>query len=117
LARSQTLPPSTIRKQIEAGQVDARISLNKMEIIFGIEDLISDGIMSIEEGDKIIKEAREVVTTEQLLQRKREEEAQEAYNRYVKRIEAKDISSERKETLIRPGRDNLSLVMEANTKR
>ena len=41
-----------------------------MEIIFGIEELISEGIMSMEEGDEIMKEAREVITTEQLLYEK-----------------------------------------------
>ena len=85
-----------------------------MEIIFAIEDLISDGIMSMEEGDEIMKEAREVVTTEQLLYRKRKEEVEEAYNRYVKRIEAKDISPDRKEILISPGRDIVALVSEAD---
>jgi NTE family protein len=117
LGKVTDFTPSTIRKLIESGQIDARISLNRMEVIFGIEELVSDGVMSIEEADEIIKEAREVVTTEQLLQRKTKEEAQEAYNRYVKRIEAKDISPERKEILIRPARDIVSLVMEANTKR
>ena len=58
--------PSTIRMSIQAGQVDARISIDRMEIIFGIEELISAGIMSMEEGDEIMKEAREVITTEQL---------------------------------------------------
>jgi predicted acylesterase/phospholipase RssA len=105
--------PSTIRKLIESGQIDARISIDRMEIIFAIEDLISDGIMSMEEGDEIMKEAREVVTTEQLLYRKRKEEVEEAYNRYVKRIEAKDISPDRKEILISPGRDIVALVSEA----
>jgi predicted acylesterase/phospholipase RssA len=105
--------PSTIRKLIESGQIDARISIDRMEIIFAIEDLISDGIMSMEEGDEIMKEAREVVTTEQLLYRKRKEEVEEAYNRYVKKIEAKDISPDRKEILISPGRDIVALVSEA----
>jgi NTE family protein len=108
--------PSTIRKLIQAGQTDARISINRMQIIFAIEDLIADGIMSIEEGDEIIKEAREVVTTEQLLYRKRREDIEEAYNRYVKRIEAKDMPPDRKKMLISPGNDILSLVMEANTR-
>ena len=106
--------PSTIRKLIESGQIDARISIDRMEIIFAIEDLISDGIMSMEEGDEIMKEAREVVTTEQLLYRKRKEEVEEAYNRYVKRIEAKDISPDRKEILISPGRDIVALVSEVD---
>ena len=106
--------PSTIRKLIESGQIDARISIDRMEIIFAIEDLISDGIMSMEEGDEIMKEAREVVTTEQLLYRKRKEEVEEAYNRYVKRIEAKNISPNRKEILISPGRDIVALVSEAD---
>jgi hypothetical protein len=109
--------PSTIRKLIQAGQIDARISIDRMELIFGIEELISEGIMSMEEGDGIIKEAREVITTEQLLYRKRKDEIEEAYNRYVEKIRAKDMPPECKELLIRPGRDIISLVMEVNAKR
>jgi NTE family protein len=89
-----------------------------MEVIFAIEDLVSDGIMSVEEGDEIMKEAREVITTEQLLYKIKKEELIEAYNRYVKKIEAKDISPYRKEMLISPGRDIIALVSEAdNAKR
>src|ERR671919_1496296 len=91
--------PSTIRKLIQAGQIDARVSINRMEIIFGIEELISEGIMSMEEGDEIMKEAREVITTEQLLYRKRKDEIEKAYNEYVEKINAKDIPLECKETL------------------
>ena len=109
--------PYTIRKLIQAGQIDARISIDRMELIFGIEELISEGIMSMEEGDGIIKEAREVLTTEQLLYRKRKDEIEEAYNRYVEKIKAKDMPPECKEILISPGRDIVSLVMEANAKR
>jgi NTE family protein len=109
--------PSTIKKLIEAGKIDARISIDRMELIFGIEELISEGIMSIEEGDEIIKEAREIITTEQLLYRKRKDEIEDEYNKYVEIIKAKDMPSECKEILIRPGRDIVSLVMEANTNR
>lgn len=105
--------PSTIRKLIESGRIDARISIDRNEIIFAIEDLVSDGIMSIEEGDEIMKEAREVITTEQLLYRISKEELVEAYHRYVKRIEAKNMSPERKEKLMSTGRDIISLVSEA----
>src|ERR687891_57055 len=108
--------PSTIKKLIEAGKIDARISIDRMELIFGVEELISEGIMSMEEGDEIIKEAREVVTTEQLLYRKRKDEIEEAYNWYVEKIKAKDLPPECKEMLIRPGRDIVSLVMETNSK-
>jgi NTE family protein len=106
--------PFTIRKLIESGQIDARISIDRMEVIFAIEDLVSDGIMSIEEGDEIMKEAREVITTEQLLYKIKKEELVEAYNRYVKKIETKDISPYRKERLINPGRDIIALVSEAD---
>jgi NTE family protein len=110
--------PSTIRGLIRAGEIDARISIDRMEVVFAMEDLISDGIMSIEEGDEIIKEAREVLTTEQLLYRKRKEEVIEAYNRFVKIIEAKDIPLDRKEVLISPGRDIVAIVSKAdNAKR
>ena len=106
--------PSTIRKLIQAGKIDARISIDRMELIFGIEELISEGIMSMEEGDEIIKEARDVITTEQLLYRKRKEEIEEAYNRYVEKIKAKDMPPECKEILISPGRDIVALVSESS---
>jgi NTE family protein len=110
--------PSTIRKLIQAGQVDARISIDRMEIIFGIEEVISEGIMSMEEGDEIMKEAREVITTEQLLYRKRKDEIEKAYNEYVEIINAKDMPSECKEILLSPGRDIVTLVSELdNTQR
>jgi NTE family protein len=102
--------PSTIRKLIQAGQIDARISIDRMEIIFGIEELISEGIMSMEEGDEIMKEAREVITTEQLLYRKRKDEIEKAYNEYEEIINAKDIPLECKEILLSPGRDIVTLV-------
>ena len=70
---------------IQAGQFDARISLNRMELIFGIEELISDGIMFMEEGDQIIKEAREIITTEKLLYKMIKEEVLDAYNDCQKR--------------------------------
>jgi hypothetical protein len=105
--------PSTIRKLIKSGRIDARISIDRMEIIFGIEDLVSDGIMSIEEGDEIMKEAREVLTSEQLLYRIKKEELIAGYNRYVKRIEAKNISPDRREKLIRTGRDIIALFTES----
>jgi NTE family protein len=49
-----------------------------MEIISATEDLISDGIMSIEEGDEIIKEARVVIISEQSLYKMRKEKLEEA---------------------------------------
>lgn len=107
---------STIRKLIQAGQIDARISINRMVIIFGIEELISEGIMSMEEGDEIMKEAREVITTEQLLYRKRKDEIEKAYNEYVEQINAKDLPLECKEILISPGRDIVSLVYEIDSR-
>jgi NTE family protein len=110
--------PSSIKNLIQSGEIDARISIDRMEVIFAIEGLISDGIMSIEEGEELMKEARQVLTTEQLLYRKRKEEVIEAYNRFVKIIEAKDMSPDRKEMLISPGRDIISIVSEAdNAKR
>jgi hypothetical protein len=72
----------------------------------------------MEEGDEIIKEAREVITTEQLLYRKSKDEIEEAYNKYVAEIKAKDMPSECKEILISPGRDIVTLVSElANANR
>jgi NTE family protein len=74
--------------------------------------LVSDGVMSIEEGDEIMKDARQVITTEQLLYRIKKEELVQAYNRYVKRIESKNISPDRKEKLISPGRDIMASISE-----
>ena len=81
-----------------------------MEIIFGIEELISEGVMTMEEGDDIMKEAREAITTEQLLYGKRKEEIEKAYNEYEEIINAKDIPLECKEILLSPGRDIVNLV-------
>ncbi|MGA7370197.1 MAG: hypothetical protein WBX01_13805 [Nitrososphaeraceae archaeon] len=53
------------------------------------------------------------MTTEQVLHIKRKEEVVEAYNRFVKKIEAKKMSPDRKELLISPGRDIISLISEA----
>jgi NTE family protein len=49
---------------IQAFNIDARISIDRMEIIFATEDLISDCVVSIEEGDEIIKEAIVVIISE-----------------------------------------------------
>ena len=107
--------PTSVKKLIQAGQFDARISLNRMELIFGIEELISDGIMSMEEGDQIIKEAREIITTEKLLYKMKKEEVLDAYNDYQKKIDSKNLPIACKEVLLNPGRDIVKLVYEANT--
>jgi NTE family protein len=63
---------------IQAGHIDARISIDRMEIIFATEDLISDGVMSVEEDVEIIKEARVVIISEQSLYKMRKEKLEEA---------------------------------------
>lgn len=109
--------PGTVRKLIRSGEIDARISINRMEIIFAIEDLISDGITSIEEGDEIMKEARQILITDQLLYRKTKQEVIEAYDRCVKKMKDKNLSSERNEILISPGQHIISLISEINSMR
>jgi NTE family protein len=54
--------PTSIIKLIEDGQNDAKISLNKMEILFNIEDLIYDGVVSEQEGGELMKRTKEVGT-------------------------------------------------------
>jgi NTE family protein len=63
---------------IQAFNIDARISIDRMEIIFATEDLISDGVMSVEEDVEIIKEARVVIISEQSLHKMRKEKLEEA---------------------------------------
>ena len=63
---------------IQACNIDARISIDRMELIFGIEELIFEGIISIEEGDEIIKEAIVIIISEQLLHKMRKEKLEEA---------------------------------------
>ena len=108
--------PDSVRKLIQAGQFDARISIDRMELIFGIEELISEGIMSMEEGDEIIKEAREVITTEKLLYRMKKEEVLDAYNKYKEKIIPRIYQSHVKEILLNPGRDIVKLVSETQGK-
>ena len=90
-----------------------------MELIFGIEELISEGIMSMEEGDEIIKEAgekkrSECVTTEKLLYKMKKEKVLDAYNEYQEKINSKNLPMVCKEILLNPGRDIVKLVYETN---
>lgn len=63
---------------IQACNIDARIAIDRMEIIFATEDLISDGVMSVEEDVEIIKEARVVIISEQSLYKMGKEKLEEA---------------------------------------
>jgi hypothetical protein len=111
--------PSNIRRLIKTGEIDARISIDRMELVFAIQDLISDGILSVEEGDEWIEEVRELLTAEQLLYRSTREELMDSYNEYVALIDTKIQSTERKKILIDPAKDIIALVSEMsdNTKR
>jgi predicted acylesterase/phospholipase RssA len=104
--------PSNIRRLIKTGEIDARISIDRMELVFAIQDLISDGILSVEEGDEWIKEVRELLTAEHLLYRSTREELMDSYNEYVALIETKIQSTERKKILIDPAKDIIALVSE-----
>jgi len=70
----------------------------------------------MEEGDEIINEAREVITTEQLLYRMKKDEVVHAYNKYKETILAKDLPVECKEILLNPERDIVNLVSETRGK-
>ena len=89
------------RREVEVGH---RAAL-EVEIVRGLE-----------EGDEIIKEAREVITTEQLLYRMKKDEVVHAYNKYKEKILAKDLPVECKEILLNPGRDIVNLVSETHGK-
>jgi NTE family protein len=104
--------PSNIRRLIKTGEIDARISIDRMELVFAIQDLISDGILSVEEGDEWIEEVRELLTAEQLLYRRTREELVDSYNEYVALIDTKIQSAERKKILIDPAKDIIALVSE-----
>ena len=111
--------PSNIRRLIKTGEIDARISIDRMELVFAIQGLISDGILSVEEGDEWIGEVKELLTAEQLLYRRTREELMESYNSYVALIDTKIQSAERKRILIEPAKDIIALVSETgfNAKR
>jgi NTE family protein len=111
--------PSTIRRLIKTGEIDARISIDRMELVFAIQDLISDGILSVEEGDEWIEEVKELLTAEQLLYRRTREELMENYDSYVALIDTKIQSEEHKKILIDPAKDIIALVSETgdNAKR
>jgi len=102
--------PSNIRRLIKTGEIDARISIDRMELVFAIQDLISDGILSVEEGDEWIGEVKELLTAEQLLHKRTREELMESYESYVALIDTKIQSAERKQILIDPAKDIIDLV-------
>jgi NTE family protein len=55
--------PTSIKKLIVRGENDARFSLNHMEILFGIQDSIDDGMLSHQEGTELIEKTIEVTTS------------------------------------------------------
>jgi len=54
--------PTSIKKLIARGENDARFSLDRMEILFGIQDSIDDGMLSHKEGIELIEKTSEVTT-------------------------------------------------------
>jgi NTE family protein len=54
--------PTSIKKLIIRGENDARFSLSHMEILFGIQDSIDDGMLSHQEGIELIEKTIEITT-------------------------------------------------------
>jgi predicted acylesterase/phospholipase RssA len=77
---------SSIRDLISNGKRDATISLNRMKILFALEGLINDGLVSAKEGEDAMSRVRRIVTAEELY-RKNHAQVLEAYQRLVKRVE------------------------------
>jgi NTE family protein len=93
--------PTSIIKLIEDGQYDAKISLNKMEIIFNIEDLIYDGILSEQEGAELMKSIKEMATWTDPRYEERKRSLQD-FILLVNQMNARSLSSKARQSLIIP---------------
>ncbi|HEX2014251.1 MAG TPA: patatin-like phospholipase family protein [Nitrososphaera sp.] len=94
---------SSIRGLISAGQKDATISLNRMKILFAIEELISDGIVSAKEGEDAMSRVRRLVTGEELY-KKSHAEILEAYERLLTKVKQIVPVPERRQAVSEPAR-------------
>jgi predicted acylesterase/phospholipase RssA len=117
---------SSIRGLISDGERDATISLNRMKILFALEGLINDGLVSPKEGEDMMSRVRKIVTAEELT-KKPHSEVLEAYQRAVHRVEEVIPVATRRSAILRPmqiiveyitgtripGEDNSPMVSEA----
>jgi hypothetical protein len=94
--------PTSIIKLIEDGQNDAKISLNKMEILFNIEDLIYDGVLSEQESVELMKKTKEVDTWTGYGDKKRVISSLHEFILLVNHVSAEKLSSKEIQSLINP---------------
>jgi len=97
--------PTSILKLIEGGQVDAKISLNRMEILFNIEELIYDGVLTEREGEELLQKTKDVATSTGLRfeDKKRVTSSLHEFIVLVNQMNTKEkLSSEERHSLINP---------------
>jgi NTE family protein len=108
--------PTSIIKLFEDGQNDAQISLNKMEIIFNIEDLIYDGILSEQEGGELMKKIKEVAiwAGPSYEDKKRVLGSLHEFILLVNQMNAQYLSSRARQSLINPAHNIINSSMIKN---
>jgi NTE family protein len=108
--------PTSIIKLIEDGQNDAQISLNKMEIIFNIEDFIYDGILSEQEGGELMKKIKEVAiwAGPSYEDKKRVIGRLHEFILLVNQMNAQYLSSRARQSLINPAHNIINSSMTKN---
>jgi len=97
--------PTSILKLIEGGQVDAKISLNRMEILFNIEELIYDGVLTEREGEELLQKTKDVARWTGLCfeDKKRVTSSLHEFIVLVNQMNTKEkLSSEERHSLINP---------------
>jgi hypothetical protein len=94
---------SSIIDLILEGEKDAIISLNKMQVLFALEDLIADGIIPPKAGENAIQRIRTLVTAESF-HKKTPEAILEAFKRYAIRMEELIPMPDRRQAVIEPAR-------------
>ena len=94
---------SSIMELILQGEKDAVISLNRMRILFALEELIADGIVLPKEGENAMERIKRLVTAE-VLHKKSDAEMIEAYEKFSKRMEELIPSAARRPAVIEPAK-------------
>lgn len=76
---------SSLRTLISEGITDAKVSINRMKILFAVESLIADGLASAQDGEEMMRRGRVLLTTGELFNLSNDE-IKTISSRFLKRV-------------------------------
>jgi hypothetical protein len=106
--------PTSVRTLIFDGIVDARISLNRMKILFAMEELISEGKISVKNAEEAMARIRKMVTVEELYQKSNAEITQ-AFERFVEATERLIPATAQRCAIMEHAKDILEFLLDVDS--